>query len=210
MVNLPQSDPDYPTALTQYLGEQAPARVAALGNRDILNLRRVALFCSVTCPGRLILRAHDLAKRLHAPDVAVIGAFHTPVERECLRVLLRNAQPLIVCPARNINGMRVPAAFRQPLTAGRLLLLAPDSLGRRITADQSLIRNRVVAALADAVIVIHAEPQSKTEELCRQAVAWGKPLYTLSDDTNSRLAALGAEAITLDTVPELIARISRR
>ncbi len=33
---------------------------AALGNRDLLGGRKLALFCSVKCPGKLILRTYDL------------------------------------------------------------------------------------------------------------------------------------------------------
>jgi len=33
----------------------------------------------------------------------VISGFHTPAEKECLRILLRGAQPIIICPARSIE-----------------------------------------------------------------------------------------------------------
>ncbi|MDG5996712.1 MAG: hypothetical protein E3K33_07075 [Candidatus Brocadia sp.] len=67
--------------------------------------------------------------------VAVVGGFHSPVERECLTVLLRGSQPVIICPARSIEGMRIPGTWRRPIDEGRLLILSPfDQKYRRITA----------------------------------------------------------------------------
>jgi HEPN domain-containing protein len=43
--------------------------------------------------------------------VTVVGGFHAPMERECLTILLRGAQPVILCPARNI-GMRIRPEYK--------------------------------------------------------------------------------------------------
>jgi hypothetical protein len=59
-----------------------------------------ALFCSARCPGRAILAAHDQAALWRDEGRCVVGGFHSPVEEECLRILLRGRQPVIVCPAR--------------------------------------------------------------------------------------------------------------
>jgi len=67
-----------------------------------LRAKKQALFCSRKYPGNLILKAYDLARSLRDAGTTVISGFHTPVEKECLRILLRGAQPLIICPARSI------------------------------------------------------------------------------------------------------------
>ncbi len=81
----------------------------AIGDAQILNVGLLALFCSVRCPGDLILKTYDLARTLRDAGVPVIGGFHSPMEKECLRLLLRGQQPVVVCPARNIENMRVPS-----------------------------------------------------------------------------------------------------
>ena len=50
--------------LRQCLGEDAPTLISALGNLDILQRKKLALFCSVKCPGSLILQTYDLARAL--------------------------------------------------------------------------------------------------------------------------------------------------
>jgi predicted Rossmann fold nucleotide-binding protein DprA/Smf involved in DNA uptake len=196
MLTIPQDDPRYPAPLRTRLNGRAPAALAALGDPDLLRRRTLALFCSVRCPGDLILQAHDLAQNLLRPDLTVISGFHTPVECECLTVLLRGAQPVIICPARSIEKMRIRKEYQEPLHEGHLLLLSPfPEKRRRITSDTSLARNRFVAALADAVLVVHAEPGGKTEGLCQEVLTWRKPLYALAGDANAHLLALGAKPV---------------
>ena len=185
-------DQIYPPSLARYLGAGAPAVLHCLGNLDILRKTKLAIFCSARCPGGVILQTYDLALRLRQAAHAGIGGFHSPVEVECLRVLLRGPAPVIVCPAREIAGMRLPVAWRAPLAEGRLLVLSPFSGGeRRPTADMAVQRNRFVAALADRIIIAHAAPGGKTEAFCRDLLAWGKPVYTLPDEANSNLALMG-------------------
>ncbi len=63
---------------------------------------------------------------------------------------------------------------------------------QRITADTALTRNRFVAALADTVLIAHAQPGSKTEQLAQEVVGWGKQVHTLDHPANEHLLALGA------------------
>ena len=62
---------------------------------------------------------------------------------------------------------------------------------RRLTADTALTRNRFVAALADTVLIAHAQPGSKTEGLAQEVVGWGKQVHTLDHPANDNLLALG-------------------
>ena len=187
--------------MQNYLGDRAPTTLTALGNLDLLSGKTLALFCSVKCPGNLILQTYDLAKNLRQAEMTVIGGFHSPMERECLTILLRSPNPIIVCPARGIKNMRIPPEYKEPLADGRLLLLSPFAeKQRRATIQTALYRNQFVAALADQIFVAYAEPGGKTEQFCQEVLAWGKPLYTLASDANANLISLGARPVTPDSI----------
>ncbi|MDQ7010641.1 MAG: DNA-processing protein DprA [Mariprofundaceae bacterium] len=157
-----------------------PSKLVLIGDAEILNARKLVLFCSRKCPGDLILKAYDLARELREQGVTVIGGFHTPVEKECLRILLRGTQPLIICPARSIEGMRIPAAWRNPLERGRLLILSPFGEGqRRMTANLAERRNIFVATLADELLFIHAAEGSKTRAFADRCKVEGKAVRFL-------------------------------
>lgn len=192
VVRIERGDPRFPVVLRELPGQVAPS-LATLGNPDLLSRFKLALFCSASSPGSVILHSYDLVQRLRQTDLAALGGFHSPMEREWLAVLLRGPAPVVACPARSIEGMRLPAEHRQPLREGRLLILScfPDGPDRP-TVEMAVARNRFVAALSDAVFVAHAAPGGKTERFCLDILAWGKPLYTLEDPANSNLVGMGA------------------
>jgi len=194
---------DFPTSLRTRDGTPVFPRIWALGNLTILQRRLLGFFCSTQCPGEMILRTYDLACVLRDAGVTVISGFHSPMEKECLTLLLRGTQPVIVCPARGIERMRLPTAWKAPLAENRLLILSPLGVKqRRVTADLAEKRNEFVATLADEVFVAHAARGSKTERFCHDVLAWGKPLLTLESDENASLLALGARPVRPENVSD--------
>jgi predicted Rossmann fold nucleotide-binding protein DprA/Smf involved in DNA uptake len=152
----------------------------------------VAAFCSVRCPGALILRAFDLAREWREAGVTVAGGFHSPMEQECLRILLKGSAGVVWWRARALEKMRLSPEYRQAVEDGQLLLVAEEGLKlRRPTATSAARRNVLCAAAAQRVLVIHAHPGGSTEALCRQVLAWGRRVYALDHESNAHLAALG-------------------
>lgn len=206
---LSPTDSLYPPALRSCLAEQTPARVAALGNLEILGERKLALFCSVKCPGDLILKTYDAARALRDAGVTVIGGFHSPMEKECLAMLLRGRQPIIICPARGLEEMRLPAEWKKPLDDGRLLLLSPfGEKDRRINARLASRRNEFVAALADEILVAYAEAGGKTERFCRRALGWKKPLFVFESKEREESLVAGAEVTSVEGLIERSGRFT--
>jgi predicted Rossmann fold nucleotide-binding protein DprA/Smf involved in DNA uptake len=92
-IEILSTDARYPQRLQKRLVKQAPRQLTALGNLDLLALPKTALFCSARTPGQVILSAHDQAARWRDEGHCVIGGFHSPLEKDCLRILLRGRQP---------------------------------------------------------------------------------------------------------------------
>ncbi len=171
--------------------------IPTVGSVALLRSPLLALFCSIRCPGKLILETYDLARALRDADVPVVSGFHTPMEKECLELLLRGNQPVVLCPARSIEGMRLPRALKSAVELGHLLLLSPfKPRDRRPTAKLAEERNRFVAALAAEVFIAYAHEGGKTEQLCHDLIAAGKPLFTFDAPANTRLIATGCTPIT--------------
>jgi predicted Rossmann fold nucleotide-binding protein DprA/Smf involved in DNA uptake len=173
---LSSTDAAYPVSLRERLGDHAPKTLTALGNLELLLQPKTALFCSVRCPGDAILGAYDSARKLRDGGVTVISGFHSPVEKECLRILLRGKQPVIVCLARSLVKIRIPAEWRQALDSGRLLVLSPfGSRPRRPDTHSARRRNELVAALADEVLIIYAQPGGALERISELVGHWNVP-----------------------------------
>ena len=198
-----QTDLNYPEQLKGYLKTEAPETIWARGNTVLLTDRGTdlngdlwALFCSSKCPAQIILKAHELAQQFRESGAPTIGGYHSPIEGECLRVLLRGSQPIILCPARSIENMQLKPAWKGALAEGRLLLLSIfDSKHRRSTAALANQRNAFVAALADKICIAHASEGSKTLQFAQQVSEWGKPLFTFDTPANKPLFQCGAQRI---------------
>ena len=174
MAPLTSADAHYPPRLLQRLGPEAAPAISFLGNIALLALPKTALFCSVRCPGSAILPAYDQAARWRDAGRCVIGGFHSPVEKECLRILLRGSQPIIICPARTLP-QRIPPEWRQPLADGRLLVLSVfRAAEKRITAELATRRNEFVADLADDLWFAHITPGGQMDKLAQRARAAAK------------------------------------
>ena len=192
-----QNDPFYPSALKKYLGDSFPITLTATGNLDILKNKTFAVFCSNKCPGNIILKTYDLLRQLRESGITVISGFHSAMERECLNILLKGRQSVIICPARSIEGMRIKSEYRKPLEDGRLLILSPFAgKEKRISSDRAVKRNYFVAALAIDVFIPYAAPGSKTETFCRELLKWGKRVYTTDDEKNTSLLETGIKTIS--------------
>ncbi len=170
-------EPDHahwPRSLNERLGRSAPSALRAIGPAGLLSAQKTALFCSARTPGDAILRAHDTARQLRDEGITVISGFHSPIEKDCLRILLRGTQPIIVCPARAIDTMRIPPECRAAFEADRLLFLSPfTEQPKRVTQGSALRRNEVVAALADEVFIAHITPGGQTEQMAETLRRWG-------------------------------------
>ena len=174
----------------------------ARGHASLLDQPLAALFCSNRCPGDLILLAYDAAQALRDAGVPIIGGFHTDIEKDCLDILLRGTQPVVVCPARGVGRMRPKPAWKQPLAQGRLLLISPfDDAQMRKTKKLARQRNRFVVDRAAALLVVHAAPGGLTEAAARYALAQSKPVFTLPSPHNAHLIALGAQPVPVPNLP---------
>lgn len=173
------------------------------GNLAILDCKKIGMLCSIKCPGSVILQTYDLMRDLRNENLTVISGFHSPMERECLNILLRGTCGIAICYARSLPA-RVPAEFRKPIDEGRLLLLSGFAERQdHITRASSAARNKQVAELADALFVPYASPGGMVESICRDAALSGKQIFTFDGDPGASLRAIGAKAISPRGVREI-------
>lgn len=184
--------PYYPAKLASSELIEPAAMLWAYGPIDIIARSLIGLFCSSQCPGSIVLKTFDAITKMRDEGQIVMGGFHSVMEWECLRILLRGRQPVIWVPARSIVGMRLKPELQPAFKDGRLLILspfAPTPANARVTAALAHQRNRFVGALADRIFVPHAAPGSRTLLLCNELHRSGKEIVTMdsvSADGNPR------------------------
>ena len=138
----------------------------AIGNPNLLHLPLTALFCSRKCTGEAILKAYDLACELRDKETPVISGFHTPVEKDMLDILLKRKGPIVWCPARGLEGIKLSKQIRSCIDQSRMLVISRFAANsKRIEAKNSEERNLLVSALATKFMFIYIEPHGNLLKL---------------------------------------------
>ena len=131
---------------------------SVIGNVCLLDRHLTGLLCSRKCPADKILEAHDQFKAWAAnPETTIISSFHSPVEKECLRLLLKGRANIILCPAREIEHMQIPKDWKPALDSDRMLILSPFT-EKRTDARTTDRRNQLVVDLAEELHIPYASP----------------------------------------------------
>jgi predicted Rossmann fold nucleotide-binding protein DprA/Smf involved in DNA uptake len=173
VINITQSDDRYPVHLKPRLQEHAPKSIWLIGKPNILRSPLTALLCSQNAPGSTILRTFDQAAYWRDSGTTVIGGFHSPMEQECLEILLRGKQTVVVATARAILPLRLPLNARKALDEGRLTVISSfDDQVRRTTAANAQTRNLLCCALAKHITFAHIRPTGSLDTLRSKLHEW--------------------------------------
>jgi predicted Rossmann fold nucleotide-binding protein DprA/Smf involved in DNA uptake len=155
------------------------------------------LVCSIRCPGSIVIKTLDAIRALRDARVVVIGGFHSPMEKECLDILLRGKQPVILCAAKGLVGLRIGQTPRQAVKDGRLLIVSRFAANvRRTTAVRAMQRNDLVVALADALWVPHAVPGGRAWATIQAALNRRQAVFTFDDESNKIILDRGAHSFS--------------
>ncbi|MCB9112221.1 MAG: DNA-processing protein DprA [Anaerolineales bacterium] len=141
-----------------------------IGNIELINTAKLAIFSSAKCPASQILRAHDYAKEIRNGEMGIISGFHAPAEKEVLEVLLKGTCPVVVVLGRRLERARIPAAWETEVEKGRMLVISPfKEYQKYVTKEISLKRNDLAARIAGRVLIVHASEGGKLQT---QIEAW--------------------------------------
>jgi predicted Rossmann fold nucleotide-binding protein DprA/Smf involved in DNA uptake len=184
---------DYPSRVAGYLGDDAPRVLTLVGDHRILQGVQLALICSVSCPGSVVIKTFDTIRKVRDAGLVVAGGFHSPMERECLHFLLRGRQPVVLCPACGMDSFELGLEEWRAVDDGRLSVLSMfDQRFTKATPELASQRNDFVAALSGVVFVPHAVPGGTAEAAARRALARGQVVVTFDDAENRHLIDRGA------------------
>jgi len=166
-----------------------------MGEPALLATPLLGILCSRQCPGEVIVKTYDVIRAVRTQKIATVGGFHSPMEKECLDLLLRGTASVVICLARSLEQMRVSRQWLPAIVEKRAILASPfPENSRRTTAEHAQERNQLVSELSERLLVPYAAPESYTEELCLIQLGSGKEVLTL-DRSNARLIEAGARIL---------------
>ena len=160
-------------------------RLFYVGDQSLIKRCKISLLCSVQCPGDIILKTFGLMQDLRNTYACIISGFHSPMEQECLKILLQGTCGIVLCYARGLPK-RIPPEYLKPIDNGRMLLVSSfNATQDHATRDTSKQRNQLVIALGDIAIIPYAAPGGMTEAIIQDASNSGKPVFTFQNEQNT-------------------------
>ena len=142
-----------------------------LGNTELMKLHKIGYFASSKIATLSVLPTLDWAAEIaKREDVAIVSGFHSKMEREVLDYLLRGRCSIICVLARSIYR-RVPAKFKEAFNQNRILFISEEkNEDVTMTGKHSAIkRNKLVASLADEIVVSSLTPESSLFPIINQS-----------------------------------------
>ncbi len=158
-----------PPLCAQRVGPELAARIVGAGETALLDEPLIGLISSRECPGHVLLETLDRVPEWVKAGHVIVSGFHSPLEQQALRSLLRRNGRVVKVLARGMTDYRPVPEEREPLAAGRMLVITaclPEV--RRTTRETALARNRLVLLLGSEVIAPHVRNGSELAELLKE------------------------------------------
>ena len=175
-----------PPHLPPRLEPQAATRLTGVGNAALLVEPLIGFIASRACPAKVLIETLDLVPQWARAGRVILSGFHSPLEQQVLKSLLRRQGRAVKLLARGFGGKgyRPDEQEREALAANRLLVLSafPSTI-TRTTRATALERNKLVVALASEILIPHVAPGSPLAALV-QEVAWQRKNGAGSNDRN--------------------------
>lgn len=183
------SDEEWPAALDD-LGEHAPLALWSRGDAALLARTSVALVGARAATGYGEHIAMELAAGAVGNEVAVVSGGAYGIDGMAHRAALASGGDTVAVLAGGVDRL-YPAGHEALLTRiteqGAIVSEAP--CGTAPTRWRFLQRNRVIAALADATVVVEAGRRSGALSTARHALALGRPVGVVPGPVTSASSA---------------------
>ena len=195
-------EPGYPIL------DEVPGRpyvVLAEGRREarVLDAPRVAVVGTRAATPHGLADAHDLGAHLAASGITVVSGLAIGIDAAAHEGALEAGGPVVGVVATGLDGeypRRHTTLYRRVRAAG--LVLGETGFGVRPSPKRFPVRNRIIAALADVVVVVEATRRGGARITAEYGAQYGRPVFAVpgsrrnasAEGTNALLAD-GAEVL---------------
>jgi len=144
------------------------SQLVGAGETALLKKPLLGLIASRECPGNVLLETLERVPRWVKAGRVIVSGFHSPLEQQVLRSLLRRNGHAVKVLARcfSASGYRLAKEEQDAFANGRLLIISAFGADTpRVTRVSAIKRNELVIALSSEVVAPFVSKGSPLEEL---------------------------------------------
>jgi predicted Rossmann fold nucleotide-binding protein DprA/Smf involved in DNA uptake len=160
-----------PVLCVTRVGTELAARVVGVGETSLIGKPLLGLIASRECPGNVLLATLERVPQWVKAGRVIVSGFHSPLEQQVLRSLLRRNGHAIKVLARcfSPSGYRLAKEEQDAFANGRLLIISAFGADTpRVTRLSAIKRNELVIALSSEIIAPFISKGSPLEKLLSQ------------------------------------------
>lgn len=190
-------DDSYPPALLTL--DPRPPTLFVLGNQAVFHQRAVAIVGTRRASGYGMSIATELAEELARAGVVVVSGLALGIDGAAHRAAVAAHAPTIAVlpsPIDRIYPPRHRSLARELLRTGGALV-SEIAIGSAVGRPDFARRNRIIAGLAEAVVVVEAPDRSGALMTAAAATAIGRELYAVPGPIDS-MASRGCNRLIAD------------
>lgn len=158
---------------------------------------KLGILASRTLLPHLTQKVIDTFLVISDQNIVLMGGWHSPMEVEIHKQLVRNRKPHIHVGAKSVHKLSCKLAQDKVL-----FMTHCRSTINRITRENALQRNRILCERSDILLIPWLDPNGKTHkiasEFCKK-----KPVYIFDSEYNAKLLQSGAQLIDNLTISSL-------
>jgi DNA processing protein len=182
-------DEHYPSRLSDRMGRDAPPALFCYGNLDLLHRPGVTFSGARDADDSHCSATVDLVTRLSEREYNIISGFAPGIDMTAhfTALVARGATTLSL--ATGLLHFPMDNELTPLFNDTNHLVLSEFLPRARWAAFQAMMRNRTMAALADAVVIVQPGLTGGTYNMGRHVLKHHLPLYLLIDDLSVPLSA---------------------
>ena len=152
-----RADAEYPRRLKRRLREHAPPVLYGCGNREDLETGGLAVVGSRNVDGNLIAYTEGVGRLTAEARRTLVSGGARGVDQAAMRGALDAGGTAACVLADGLERAATRREHRNALMDGRLVLVCPYDPAAGFLVGRAMQRNKLIYALADAVLVVNAE-----------------------------------------------------
>jgi len=153
------ADASYPHRLKERLKENAPAVLYGCGDAPILETGGLAVVGSRNATPELLTYTEHIGQLVAHAQQTVVSGGARGIDQASMRGALETGGTAAGILADSLERATLNREYRSPLMEGQLVLVSPCDPMAGFNAGNSMQRNKLIYALADAALVISSDYQ---------------------------------------------------
>lgn len=153
---LTRSDTDYPQKLKNRLGTISPPILFGTGNKQLLNIKGIAVVGSRDVTDEDIKFSKELGGLISMNDYAVISGGAKGVDETAMLGSLESGGNAVGVLGDGLFQKSLSQIYRKYLTEGNLVLVSPYYPEAGFSVGNAMGRNKYIYCLSEAAIVVHS------------------------------------------------------